>query len=233
MVIGNAIGIPFGWGSGMVSLPYCLQDNVVSWWLDFNNIQDNSYIEELIGTRTDTIYYGQYLDSTSGQIDFKRSSGTFDYTDPSDGSRIEDVPIPVNGLVTVPINGICDIGINRAGIWDGIDFSIYDAFYPVCETAGTVLHDIKADSLHITVDTPVWAESLYGSDYLNQYGFITKAESDALGYTWETDVQGTSIVLDNNTLIPFGHWVYELLYDVNGDIVYDVNNDPVYIKINT
>jgi len=78
----------------------------------------------------------------------------------------------------------------------------YVSYYPVCERAGTVLHDVNENSIHISVTMPSWSETLYGSDYLNQYGFANKAESDIEGYDWTTSVDGNPIALDNNTLIP-------------------------------
>jgi hypothetical protein len=389
---------------------------------------DCDCIEESIGTRIDTVYYGQYLDATSGQINFYRtgsSAGTFDYTDPSDGSLVEGVLIPETGLYTIPANGICDIGvyprsggtvsgllafdgvddyvgfssipdvtgskevsfklyvheavavliqpifviqssntdklyceitpsngemrvyaglngtdasvtidltslstdwlgevlnieiIKSAGqiisvlvngedlatfsttgsslsdgfriggiigtptflaeqiyIWDltigsshqwlgqpngnldsawedikgsidgtvngsptttSIDTGItlsYTSFYPVCERAGTVLHDVTESSRHISVATPSWSETLYGSDFLNQCGFIDKEQSDYLGYDWETEVNGSPVVLDDDTLVPLGQWSYQTLLDSEDEPLLDVNEEQILIRVN-
>jgi hypothetical protein len=368
-------------------LPACVRDLAVSWHKNLNNTVNEGdtypYVKDEVGDRTDDVYYGQYLDATSGQINFYRTSGTFDYTDPSDGSLVEGVSIPGTGLYTIPVNGICDIGVypregyidglldfdgvddyvsfsgypdidgnkivkfnvyvrdlsagfsfkenefstdqfifyidsgyfyirvtrftryridnilpengveysfevdksaevvnsitingvaatttsvsssngnesstigryvdnnlsitystslfwgfeiesvfassgqpsgNTNGAWDDTIGVItatvngaptttnigtesdaeYTSFYPVCERAGTVLHDVEA-GIHISVATPSWSEFLYGSDWLNQYGFIDKELSDSLGYDWETIVDGTPITLNDDTLVP-------------------------------
>lgn len=208
----------------LARLPACVRDIAISWHKNLGSRIDEGdtypYVKDSIGLRTDTIYYGQYLNATSGQINFYRTSGTFDYTDPSDGSSITGVSIPGTGLYTIPANGICDIITS-----DGSE-------YPVCERAGTVLHDVKETGVHISVATPSWSESLYGSDYLNQQGFVTKAESDALGYDWETVVNTTPISLNDNTLIPLGQWDYQPLLDLEGDPVTDSEGDPIYTKEN-
>lgn len=147
------------------------------------------YVEEEIGTRIDTVYYGQYLDATSGQINLYRTTGTYDYTDPSTGNSVTSNAIPGSGLITVPANGICEIITS-----DGSE-------YPVCERAGTVLHDVE-NGIHISVATPSWSETLYGSDYLNQCGFVDKELSDQQGLPWETVVDGSDVALDDDTLVP-------------------------------
>jgi len=161
--------------SSISGLPGCVKDTAIAWWKDFNSFLDidsSKYVEEHIGIRNDTVYYGQYLSSSSGQINFYRSEGTFSYIDPSDGSLIEDIVIPTNGLFTIPSNGICEINTN-----DG-------SYYPICERSGNILHDVDVHSVHISVSSPSWAETLYGSDYLNQCGFLNKTVSDSLGYDW-------------------------------------------------
>jgi hypothetical protein len=175
-------------------LPACITDNdlAVAWYKSLTTFVAESgtnYVKDSIGERTDTVFYGQYLDATSGQINFYRTTGTFDYTDPSDGSSVTGVSIPGTGLYTIPANGICDIVVS-----DGSE-------YPVCERAGTVLHDVE-NGIHISVATPSWSETLYGSDYLNQHGYANKAASDAESYAWTTNVDGSPVALDNNTLIP-------------------------------
>jgi len=169
-------------------------DGALDGVLSTTSISDtDQYVEESIGTRIDTIYYGQYLDATSGQINFYRSNdpgvNTFSYTDPSAGSLVEDVDIPVGGLYAIPANGICNIITS-----DGSE-------YPVCERAGTVLHDVE-NGIHISVTSPSWSESLYGSDYLNQCGFVNKELSDQLGLPWEAVVNGSDVALDDDTLVP-------------------------------
>lgn len=178
------------------------------------------YVKDSIGTDTRDVYYGQHLDPTSGQIDFKRTSGTFDYTDPTDGSLIEGVSIPSDGLYTVPTNGICEIITS-----DG-------SHYPCCERAGTVLHDVNEDSIHISIDSPVWSEGLYGTDYLNQYGFITKTDSDALGYDWETLVDSSTITLDDDCLVPLAQWEYVNIIDSEGEIITDSEGENIQVKEN-
>lgn len=178
----------------------------------------STYVEDAIGEDTRNIYYGQYL--ISGTIDFNRTSGTFDYTDPSDGSLVEDAAIPSDGLYAIPVNGICEVVTS-----DG-------SRYPVCERAGNVLHDVFENSTHISVTTPVWGETLYGSDYLNQQGYITKADSDALSYLWETEVDGTPITLNDDCLVPLSQWTYVQLYDVNDEPIYDENDESILVKEN-
>jgi len=74
-------------------------------------------------------------------------------------------------------NGTVNGSPTTTSILTGGDTEVqYTSFYPTCERAGTVLHDITENSVHISADTPSWSESLYGSDYLNQYGFVTKAD---------------------------------------------------------
>lgn len=175
-------------------------------------------INDAIGTRNDTVFFGQYL--SSGTIDFKRTTGTFDYTDPSDGSLVEGVSIPVDGLYTIPANGICDVVTS-----DGSE-------YPFCERAGTVLHDVKENSAHISVTTPVWAEALHGSDYLNQQGYVDKADFTAEGYDFETEVDGTTITLNDDCLVPLAQWTYVDLQDVNGENLLDENDEQLQVKQN-
>jgi hypothetical protein len=172
------------------SIPICAQDLAVAFYKDLNSIQNNEVNEE-IGIRFDTVYYGQYL--SSGTINFYRTTGTFDYIDPSDGSQITGVSMPGTGLWAVPVNGVAEIEID-----DG-------SYYPVCERAGDVLHDVSGNAIHISVSTPVWDETLYGSDYLNQCGYINKALSDFMAYNWETYVDGSPVTLDNNCLVPLAN----------------------------
>lgn len=147
-------------------------------------------IEEFVGTRERSIYYGQNLASTSGQINIYRTTGTYDWTDPTTGVETTGVSIPGTGLITVPANGICEIKTS-----DG-------SRYPVCERAGTVLHDVNENAIHISVSSPVWEENLYGSDYLNQIGFVTESDYNNESYTWESVVDGSPIALDSDTLVP-------------------------------
>ncbi len=411
----------------LARLPACVRDIAISWHKNLGSRIDEGdtypYVKDSIGLRTDTIYYGQYLDATSGQINFYRTSGTFDYTDPSDGSLVEGVSIPATGLYTIPANGICDIGVDPVEgdvlglldfdgvddyvsssalydvtgdqvlsftcyitdisvfgplfrIWDnsaashwsiwvntgvlyvytrsttitnssatydltglqdtklevvitkvgteitsvtinsidisvisnsstgitndpGINIGVYTSggggktylgsgyiwnvninnthtyigqpngnldsawedttgtvdltvygspstidlvgigdstsytyFYPTCERAGTVLHDVTENSIHISVDTPSWSESLYGSDYLNQNGFVTKVESDSLGYDWETEVNGSDISLNDSTLIPLAQWEYVNLLDSNSELLLDSEGEQLQVKNN-
>jgi hypothetical protein len=131
------------------------------------------------------------------------------------------------GSITATLSGVSSTrNINSNG-----DIT-YTSFYPTCERAGTVLHDVTENSIHISVDTPSWSESLYGSDYLNQKGFVTKSESDALGYDWETLVNITPITLNDNTLVPLGQWDYQPLLDSLGDPITDSLGDPIYTKEN-
>lgn len=219
--IGLSIGIPFGTYS-QPQIPSCASGLAVSWHKNLNTTSTEGgtlYVKDEIGTRTDTVYYGQYLDNTSGQINFYRDSGTFDYTKPSDGTLVEDIVIPASGLYTIPTNGICDIVTS-----DGSE-------YPVCERAGTVLHDTKQNAKHISVAAPSWSETLYGSDYLNQYGYVDKTANDALSYAWETDVNGVYTPLHIDTLVPLitatiGDYVYD---ELTGDQVFDeITGEPVY-----
>lgn len=177
-------------------------------------------IKDEIGIDTRQVYYGQYLTSSSGQINLYRSSGTYDYIDPSDGSSVTGNTIPASGLITVPVGGICEITTS-----DG-------SRYPICERVGDVLHDVLENSKHISVDTAVWDETLYGSDYLNQYGYVTKSDSDAEGYDWETTVNGLAVALNDNTLVPLGLWEYVDLLDINGDFVLDVDDLQIQVKKN-
>jgi len=163
------------------------------------------------------VFFGQYL--SSGTINFGTGrSGTFDYTDPSDGSSVTGVAMGT--AVSVPANGICDIVTS-----DGSD-------YPCCERAGTVLHDVLENSEHILITSPVWAEALYGTDYLNQYGYTDKTHSDAAGYDWETMVNGSNITLDDDTLVPFGQWEWVYLIDSEGEYVLDSEGEQLQVKQN-
>lgn len=129
----------------------------------------------------------------------------------------------VNGTV----NGNPDtVNISTTGDWE------YTSFYPVCERAGTVLHDVMENSTHISVATPIWAEGLYGSDYLNQKGYVNKTDSDALSYAWETDVDGTPITLNDNTLIPLAQWGYVDLIDSEGELIIDSEGEQLQVKQN-
>lgn len=419
MNLANIIGIGFNAG-GVTQLPLCARDLAVSWHKNLNQTVDLGgtypYVKDAIGGDVRDVYYGQHLTNASGQINFYRSSGTFDYKDPSTGTLVEEVSIPADGLYTVPTNGICDVGIYpREGIvegvldFDGVDdyvelsttpdvtgnktisfnayitssnisncfminfvssltdgfvvslnsnllrfspsndpadcwtirtdslvntflnivvtkgvgeitsitingvsytdygtggyglgtggnyigafaggFTLSDAyvwninvnndhlfigfpngntnsawddtigsitatvngtpsvttlidqatgityasFYPVCERAGTVLHDVMQDSKHISVFTPTWAESLHGSDYLNQYGYVTKTESDTLGYAWETNVFGSPTTLNNNVLVPLAKWNYEDLQDNTGENILDSSGEQIQVKVN-
>ena len=150
----------------------------------------SEFVEDSIGTRWSPVYYGQYLDSGSGQINLYRSSGTYDYTNPQDGTKITGNAIPGNGLISVPVSGMCEIETS-----DG-------SYYPLCERFGDVLHDISENEIHISVLTPSWSEELYGSDHLNQCGFIDKEMSDFMGYLWRTEVDSIFIDLDDDALIP-------------------------------
>lgn len=211
-------------------LPSCVKNSgtVVSWFKDLLArrkiviVDETAYyaVDDAIGVRSDDIYYGQYLDATSGQINFYRSTGTFDYTDPSDGSLVEDVAIPGDGLYTIPVNGICDIVTS-----DG-------SRYPCCERAGTVLHDVLENSVHISVSSPSWAETLYGSDHLNQYGYATKTNYDDASETFQSLVNGSNVALDDSTLVPAALWGYEALLDVDGDPIYDSEGDLLKVKGN-
>jgi len=119
--------------------------------------------------------------------------------------------------------------IDLVGIGDSTS---YTYFYPTCERAGTVLHDVTENSVHISVDTPSWSESLYGSDYLNQQGFVTKAESDTLGYDWETIVNTNPVILNDNTLVPLGQWEYVDLQDSEGENILDSEGEQLQVKNN-
>ena len=160
-IIGNIISVIVNRLTGL--LPSCVSDIAVAWYKNLIVSGDTCY--DVIGKREDTIFFGQYL--SSGTIDFGRS-GTFDYIDPSTGNSVTGVAM--SDSYAVPANGICEITTS-----DG-------SFYPCCERAGTVLHDVKEDIVHILVTTPVWAETLYGTDFLNQYGYADKTDSDAEGY---------------------------------------------------
>lgn len=179
------------------------------------------FIEESIGTRIDRVYFGQYLDSSSGQINLYRSGGTYDYIDPSTGNSVTGNAIPGDGLITIPVNGICEITTS-----DG-------SRYPICERAGDVLHDILENSIHISVSTPSWSETLYGSDYLNQCGFLDKATSDALGLPWTTVVNEVTETLDDNCLVPLSQWAYQALLDSLGEIITDSEEEIIYARTNT
>jgi hypothetical protein len=116
-------------------LPSCVTSNdlQVSWNKELTTTA--STVPDAVGIRTDTIYYGQYI--SAGTINLYRTSGTYEYIDPSDGSSVTGVSVPVDGLVTVPANGICNIEIS-----DG-------SKYPCVERAGNVIHDIVND-VHIS-----------------------------------------------------------------------------------
>lgn len=174
-------------------LPSCVSSLAVAWYKDFNKPTTKSgtvYINDAIGRRDDVVFYGQYLTNASGQINLYRSSGTYDYIDPNDGSSSTGNAIPGDGLITVPANGMCEITTS-----DG-------SRYPVAERAGTVLHDVSGNGTHVSVATPTWAETLYGSDYLNQSGYADKTDSDAASHDWETTVNGAPVALNNSCLIP-------------------------------
>lgn len=108
----------------------------------------------------------------------------------------------------------------------------YTSYYPCVERAGTVLHDIMENAVHISVSTPTWNETLYGSDYLNQKGYVTKTDSDALGYDWETIVNGSDATLNDNTLIPLAQWNYVDLQDKNGVNLLDENDEQLQVRVN-
>lgn len=164
-------------------IPSCAVEFLVSW---FKNL--NVSLEDSVGDRSNTIYYGQYLAQNS-IINFYRTSGTFDYINPQTGASVSGVSIPIDGLYTVPADGVCEIITS-----DG-------SYYPVCERSGNILHDV-VNGVHLSVSSTVWAEFLYGSDYLNQEGYIDKTTSDNKGYSWTSIVNGISTPLDNNCLIP-------------------------------
>lgn len=185
----------------------------------------NSAWVDTIGSNNGTVNgspttYDLPLGGTPSVINFYRNTGTFSYINPVDGSLVSGVTIPANGLYTIPATGICEINTS-----DG-------SYYPVCEREGIVIHDVKENSVHISVSSPDWQETLYGSDYLNQCGFLDKATSDTLGYDWETVVHSTTITLNNDTLIPLSKWHYEDLLDSNGDLVLDSNGEQIQIKVN-
>lgn len=189
-IITNIVSILSSRLSGEYNIPICAQDISIAYYPVMSFIEDDE-VQDQIGLRVDTIYYGQYL--SVGTINFYRTSGTFDYTDPSTGNQVTGVAMPGTGLWAVPANGVADIELS-----DG-------SYYPICERAGTVLHDVSDNAIHISVATPTWAETLYGSDYLNQCGYINKALSDHEGYNWETYVDGSPIVLDNACLVPLAN----------------------------
>jgi hypothetical protein len=219
-LVGNISSVFNNGLKGLSKLPACVRDIAVAWYKNLDNIVDSSYVKDEIGSVTRTIYYGQYLTSASGQINLYRTSGTYDYIDPSTGNSVTGNSIPGTGLISVPANGICEITTS-----DG-------SRYPVCERAGTVLHDVLENSTHISVATPTWDETLYGSDYLNQVGYVTKTQSDDDGYDWETEVNGSDVTLDNNTLVPFGLWEYVNLQDVNGNNLLDISGNQLQVRNN-
>ena len=188
-----------------------------SWLGNPDGNTDAAWVDDT-GSYDGTVFGTPGVTETPYYINFYRTSGTFDYTDPSDGSLVEDVSIPATGLYTIPANGICEIVTS-----DGSE-------YPICERAGNVLHDISENSIHISVNNPSWSETLYGSDYLNQEGFVDKVDFDTAGYTWETEVDGTPIALNDNTLIPLGQWTFDFLTDSQGSPLIDSEGSPLYLK---
>jgi hypothetical protein len=127
-------------------------------------------------------------------------NNTNTYSGQPDGN-LDSAWVDTTGVIDGTVQGsptTTDL-INIIGSNDDIG---YTSFHPCCERAGTVLHDINENSIHISVTTPVWDETLYGTDYLNQYGYVDKADNDTEGYTWETSVNGSPVTLDDNTLIP-------------------------------
>lgn len=211
----NIIANILGTFSGGLGLPYCARSIAVAWFKSFSNLVSGKVMDN-IGYETRDVKSGSYI--SSGIINFHRTTGTFDYVDPSDGSTIEDVSIPSDGLYTIETNGISQITTSD------------DSYYPVCETAGTVIHDTTQESVHIEVDTPVWAESIYGSDYLNQYGYITKTDATNQGYDYVTTVDSVEITLDDDCLVPLVDWDYVPLFDSNGVQLYDSDGEILYAK---
>lgn len=135
------------------------------------------------------------------------------------------------GTITATVNGTpttTHIDIPPTSIGD----SEYTSLHPTCETAGTVLHDVVENSIHISVDTPAWSESLYGSDYLNQKGYVNKTDSDALGYDWNTLVDGSYVPLNINTLVPLAQWEYVNLQDSEGEFITDSEGEQLQVKQN-
>ena len=122
--------------------------------------------------------------------------------------------------VSVPANGICDIITS-----DG-------SKYPCCERAGSVLHDVLENSKHISITSPVWDETLYGTDYLNQYNYVTKEDFTNESYNFETEVNGSNVVLDDDCLVPLAQWTYEDLIDSNGENIIDDNGEQLQVKVN-
>jgi len=68
-IIGMPLGFGHGSGSGLAQLPACIADDAISWHKSLNTHVDEGdtypYVKDAIGTRTDAIYIGQYLDATS------------------------------------------------------------------------------------------------------------------------------------------------------------------------
>lgn len=410
---------------GAGSLPSCVRDLAISWHKNLNTISyiedgddtSGDWIEDRIGERNNTVYYGQYL--SSGTIDTYRTSGIYDYIDPSTGNLVEDNILDPSGLITIPANGIHSLGMYpRDGIADLLDFDgvddyvefssdppitgnkvikfkaiisniisggsllafdgpssdflrvdkgtdgitiskgggfsksfdisglenqileieiskssssilylkindviytgttgpgfsspvgsrigvlsppslsilkdcliwdvcVYDDaeellfkspgipdgsvssnwddtvgtitatvngspstveviisddgeiaytnFYPICESAGTVLHDTMENSKHISVSTPVWGTDINGSDYLNQYGYVNKSDSDDKGYDWESNVNNIDVSLDANALVPLAKWDYVDLLDSDGEYILDSEGEQLQVKQN-
>jgi hypothetical protein len=177
-------------------LPACVRDIAVAWYKDLTNATITGIdpsdsleyyaVDDAIGDRKDVVFFGQYL--SSGTINFGTGrTGTFDYTDPSTGNLVTGVAMGT--AVAVPANGICDIVTS-----DGSE-------YPCCERAGDVVFDVE-NGFHIRITTPVWAEALYGTDFLNQNGYADKASSDELLFAWTAEVLGSTVVLNDDCLIP-------------------------------
>lgn len=160
-------------------LPVCVLDDVVAYY------PDPTLLTDQIGLRDDPVYYAKQL--SSGTINFYRTSGTFSYVDAT-GATISGVPIPGTGLYVIP--GPLSTIITDDG-----------SEYPICEGAGDVLHDIEK-GIHISVSVPVWTEGLYGNDHLNQVGYATKADYTAIGELWQSGVDGSWVVLDDNAFVP-------------------------------
>jgi hypothetical protein len=130
------------------------------------------------------------------------------------------------------INGIVNGSPTTTSIGESQEDYTYTSYYPICERAGTVLHDVMVSSIHASITIPVWDETLYGSDYLNQIGYIDKVDSDSEGYDWETIVNENPITLDNDTLVPLAQWEWVDLQDINGENLLDETGEQLQVKQN-
>lgn len=151
------------------------------------------------------------------------------YLGPGDGTwiAVDEVELIVGSPANGTVFGSPDtINISTTGDW------VYTSFYPCIEGIGTVIHDVMEESIHISINTPVWDETLYGSDYLNQKGYVDKEDFTDAGYDFETIVDGVTETLNNDCRVPLALWEYVDLIDSEGNNLLTSEGDQIQVKQN-